>query len=482
MKTGRRDVVVGVFRDHDRAREAIEALKDAGIRGQDISVLLPDREQTRDVAADTGTQAAGGAATGAVAGGVLGGLGGWLVGIGALAIPGVGPFIAAGAFATALTGAAIGAGVGAIAGALIGMGIPEEEAKYYEGEVHSGRALVTVRADGRYDEAQRILRHYGAYDMETRDAVGAMAGAPGATAGRWDDERPRYRQRWQERYGTTGARWEDAEPAYRYGWEMRHDPRYRDRTWTDTEPELRRDWETRYHDKPWDRARQAIQDAWEERSEDRARVQLREEELRARKETVQTGEAVVRKDVVTERQSVDVPVTREEAYVERRPVTPHPADSADFGTGREEIRVPVREEQVRVEKRPVVTEEVTVRKQPVRETERVSGTVRKEVARVERTGDVPVRGDASSGRWEDESPRFRAEWERTYGTAGGRWEDYEPAYRYGWETRRDPRYQGRDWSAVEPEVRRDWESRYPNTPWERAGAAIREAWERRPGR
>src|SRR5215213_9058620 len=137
MRTGRRDVVVGVFQDHDRAREAIGALKDAGIRGEDISVLLPDRDQTRDVAAETGTQAAGGAATGALAGGVLGGLGGWLVGIGALAIPGVGPFIAAGAFATALTGAAIGAGVGAIAGALVGMGIPEEEAKDDESEVHS---------------------------------------------------------------------------------------------------------------------------------------------------------------------------------------------------------------------------------------------------------------------------------------------------------------------------------------------------------
>src|SRR5215207_6752144 len=161
MRTKTRDVVVGVFQDRDRARDAIEALKDAGFGGGDISVLLPDRDQTRDMAADTGTQAAGGAATGAVAGGVLGGLGGWLVGIGALAIPGVGPFIAAGAFATALTGAAIGAGVGAIAGALVGMGITEEEAKYYESEVHSGRALVTVRADGRYDEAQRILRHYG---------------------------------------------------------------------------------------------------------------------------------------------------------------------------------------------------------------------------------------------------------------------------------------------------------------------------------
>src|SRR5438105_5947634 len=140
------------------------------------------------MAEETGTHAGSGAATGAVAGGLLGGLGGWLVGIGALAIPGVGPFIAAGAFATALGGAAIGAGVGAIAGALVGMGVPKEEAEYYEGEVKSGRTLVTVRADGRYDEAQRILRQHGAYDIESRDASatpavsGVVAGQPTSVA------------------------------------------------------------------------------------------------------------------------------------------------------------------------------------------------------------------------------------------------------------------------------------------------------------
>jgi hypothetical protein len=93
------------------------------------------------------------------------------VGIGALAIPGVGPFIAAGAFGAALTGAGIGAGVGAIAGALVGMGIPKEEAEYYEGEVRRGRTLVTVKADGRYAEAREVLTRHGAYDIENRHAA-----------------------------------------------------------------------------------------------------------------------------------------------------------------------------------------------------------------------------------------------------------------------------------------------------------------------
>src|SRR3954453_17738316 len=166
-QTATRSTVVGVFHKRDDAREAIEALKDAGFDCETISILSPDKDTTQAMAEETGTHAGSGAATGAVTGGILGGLGGWLVGIGALAIPGVGPFIAAGAFATALGGAAIGAGVGAVAGALVGMGVPKEEADYYEGEVSSGRTLVTVRADGQYDQAQRILRQHRAYDIES---------------------------------------------------------------------------------------------------------------------------------------------------------------------------------------------------------------------------------------------------------------------------------------------------------------------------
>jgi hypothetical protein len=281
MRVDTRDVVVGLFREPDEARDAIGALKDAGFRGDDISVLVPDRDRTRDMAAETGTRAAGGAATGALAGGILGGLGGWLVGIGALAIPGVGPFIAAGVFATALTGAVVGAGVGAIAGALIGMGIPKDEAEWYETEVRGGRTLVTVKADGRYDEAQTLLRRYGAYDIQSRETAGVVAetegygtataerpatfGTTAATTRRWDEDMPSYRSSWEQRYGTSAGRWEDYEPSYRYGWERSSDPRYRGRAWSEVEPEFQRDWESRYPDTPWERAGEAIRDAWERR-------------------------------------------------------------------------------------------------------------------------------------------------------------------------------------------------------------------------
>jgi hypothetical protein len=169
MPRTERSTVVGVFHEREQAREAIEALKDAGFAPDAISILSPDKQATQDMAEQTGTQAGSGAATGAVAGGILGGLGGWLVGIGALAIPGIGPVVAGGALASALgvaggtaaAGAGIGAVTGGIVGALVGLGIPEEEARYHEQGFRSGRTLVTVNAGaGRAGEAADILRSY----------------------------------------------------------------------------------------------------------------------------------------------------------------------------------------------------------------------------------------------------------------------------------------------------------------------------------
>jgi uncharacterized protein (TIGR02271 family) len=395
--TTRGSTVVGVFDDREEAREAIEALKDDGFDGDAISILSPDKQATQDIAEETGTHAGSGAATGAVAGGVLGGLGGWLVGIGALAIPGVGPFIAAGAFATALGGAAIGAGVGAIAGALVGMGVPEEHAKYYEGEAKAGKTLVTVRANGRYDDAQRTLRDYGAYDVESRHRAGAT-GNPTLQSG------SPARQ-------TDGGR----------------------------EP-----------------------------------MQLREEELVANKQRVETGQVHIGKDVVAEQRTLEVPVTREEVTIERHPVDRRPSDRPLEDRG-ESISVPVREEQVELEKQAVVYEEVGVGKREVQTTQHISGTVRREEARIEREGDVNVHGGASN--WNEAMPTYRQRWQQRYGNSGNRWEDVEPGYRYGHEMGSRPEFRGRTWNDVEPEARRDWTERNPSTPWERAKDSVRDAWE-----
>lgn len=131
----------------DQADRIVGQLKAANFSNNDISVLFPDKDTTRDFAHEKNTKAPEGAATGAGTGGVLGGALGWIAGIGALAIPGVGPFIAAGPILAALSGAAIGATIGGIAGGLIGLGIPELEAKRYEGKIKEGNLLVSVHTD-----------------------------------------------------------------------------------------------------------------------------------------------------------------------------------------------------------------------------------------------------------------------------------------------------------------------------------------------
>src|ERR1700723_3820597 len=129
-----------------QADQIVDRLKDAGFSNNDISVLFPDKDTTRDFAHEKNTKAPEGIATGVSTGGVVGGALGWLAGIGALAIPGVGPFIAAGPILAALSGAAVGAAVGGIAGGLVGLGIPELEAKRYEGKIKAGNMLLSVHA------------------------------------------------------------------------------------------------------------------------------------------------------------------------------------------------------------------------------------------------------------------------------------------------------------------------------------------------
>jgi hypothetical protein len=133
--------------DHPHAETIVNRLKDAGFAPNDISVLFPDKGGTRDFAHEQNTKLPEGAATGGVAGMGTGAILGWLAGIGTLAIPGVGPFIAAGPILAALGGAAVGGAAGGIIGGLIGMGIPEYEAKLYDGKVRSGNILISVHTE-----------------------------------------------------------------------------------------------------------------------------------------------------------------------------------------------------------------------------------------------------------------------------------------------------------------------------------------------
>ena len=152
-----------------QADHIVDQLKTANFSNNDISVLFPDKGTTRDFAHETHTKAPEGVATGAGTGGVIGGALGWVAGIGALAIPGVGQFIAAGPIIAALSGAAVGAAVGGIVGGLIGLGIPEIEAKRYEGKIKEGNILISVHTENS-DEitlAKDIFTKAGAQDICT---------------------------------------------------------------------------------------------------------------------------------------------------------------------------------------------------------------------------------------------------------------------------------------------------------------------------
>jgi len=318
-----RSTVVGVFHDRADADRAVDELRKAGFRNDQIGVVAK-RDETHDVAtdADEGSHAGSGALAGMVAGAGIGGL----VGLGIIAgvIPVLGPIIAGGTLATILANAAGGAALAGVAGALIGAGVPEHEAELYQSEFEAGRTLVTVQCEGRANEVMQILRRHHSYDLQTSAAnrsTGSTATASTATAAATSVGRPAAATR-TAREGET--------------------------------------------------------------------MELREEELHARKTPVETGEVRVRKEVTTEHKTLDIPVQREEVVIERHPVSGR-ASSSDIQSG-EEIRIPVMEEKVSVEKQAVVKEEVSVGKRTVTGTEHVAGDVRKESVRVERKGDADIEG------------------------------------------------------------------------------------------
>jgi uncharacterized protein (TIGR02271 family) len=326
--TTQRGTVVGLFKNQVDAERAIDRLKQAGFSESQIGVAMRDRSQQQELVEGTGTQAAEGAATGAVSGGVLGGVIGLLAGVGALAIPGIGPIIAGGALASTLAGAGIGAAAGGLLGALMGMGIPEEDARHFDEGFRSGGTLVTVNAQGREEEARQCLYEAGA-DLGSMGR-GLQSDTMSTNSGSFDRN--------------TG---------------------------------------------------------------DSRSVELREEELRVEKERVQAGEVRLRKEVTTEERTVEVPVTREEVVIERRPAASGREAGGTINEG-EEIRIPLMEEEIRVEKTPVVREEVSLRKEQVQDTERVSETLRREEARIDQSGDTNVRtSSGSSEAWRGNERRYR---------------------------------------------------------------------------
>lgn len=315
--------IVGAY---DTEHEAIEAIQDLTARGYDsenISVVAKNKDDLDMVERETGTKADEGAVTGAATGGAIGGVTGLLAGIGALAIPGVGPIIAAGPIAAALTGAAVGAGAGGVAGALIGMGIPEDEANRYNSYVDEGKILVLV------------------------------------------DEQP-----------GLNTLVDDADP------NLYSDADRVNSSLTDTTKLDYTNSDLDYSDTNRDGVRNSFADTTLNETEERT-LKLKEEQLNISKDRVEAGEVELHKEVVEDHQTVNVPVSKEEVYIERRDVTSRLTDDTTPIGSDETIRIPVSEEKVNVSKDTVVTGEVVVGKREVEESVEVRDTLKREEVKVD---------------------------------------------------------------------------------------------------
>jgi len=326
--------VIGSFDSYNEAREVVRDLKDEGFMESDISIVasnvggagqdeggttldadnrtageasIGDRRMstssgssstTSSTGSDTGrtTTDTGGAATGAVAGGVLGGAAGVAASLMGLAIPGIGPIIAAGPILAGLTGAGVGAVAGGLIGGLTNLGVSEEHAAYYAESVRRGGALVTIRVDeGRAERAAKIMQDHGAVDIESRvdrwresGWNGYDQGAQPYTSDQVERERSMYqtstrssqprssseasdwgsmendfRSDFDTRYAGQGSTFDDYAPAYRHGWESARNSSYRGRNWDDVEPSLRSDWERNNPGRAWDRFKDAVRRGWD---------------------------------------------------------------------------------------------------------------------------------------------------------------------------------------------------------------------------
>ncbi|ANF98802.1 hypothetical protein AR543_13260 [Paenibacillus bovis] len=332
--------IVGVFSNENEASTAIQQLKDAGFSTDDISVVSKNRKDVKHISEETGTKAPEGLATGAATGGVVGGVAGLLAGLGLAAIPVFGPIMAAGPIAVTLAGAAAGAGAGGLVGGLIGLGIPEDEAREYETNVNEGNILVMVdSAAGNRSRIYDIFRANNAtnsryYDNDTTIPDTRAADTTASTT-------------------VNGAPGASATAATA-----------------------------------------ANMDGVFDSGEDEQNLRLREERLDVSKNEVRTGEVEIRKEVVEEQKTINVPVNHEEVVIERRAIN-NEQTNEPVGQS-EQIRIPVSEEQVQVDKHNVVTGEVEVHKRTVQDTEQVQDTVKREEARINQTGQPIVTGDQTT--------------------------------------------------------------------------------------
>jgi hypothetical protein len=261
-------VVFGIFTDKEEAANAVDRLRSAGFRNTDVAVLVSETPGNKDLGLANATKAPEGAVAGAGSGAILGGAFGWLAGIGSLAIPGVGPFIAAGPLLSLLAGVGAGGALGGVAGALIGAGTPEYEAKRYEGRVHNGHILLSVHCDESTwaRTAREILENSGAEDISsTSEASGDFDSSDRPLPRR--DEAASYdaefRSNFARFYAGSGFTYDQVAPLYFWGFNMATQPGYSGKNYADVEPELKTAYLRSNPNADWEKMSTAVLYGWE---------------------------------------------------------------------------------------------------------------------------------------------------------------------------------------------------------------------------
>jgi len=421
--------VVGLFDRFEDAQQAVRALLDANFTKEDINLIASDANGDFKRYIDANPQGEGqnvadGAATGAGVGAVLGGLGGLLLGLGVLAIPGIGPVLAAGPIASALIGAGAGAVTGGVVGALVDLGIPEEHAKAYAEGIRRGGTLVTVRTpDNQSDQAVQILERFHPVDIN------------------------RQMQSWQSSGGQDIR--ENAQTMGMTDTTTDRDENFQPMNVSEEETD-------RASNIPVTGADQTMD------------IPVVEEEMNIGKRQVETGGVRVEKNVREEPVEEDVELRHEHVNVERRPVNRDATDE-DMNTFKEgSMEFTETDEEVVAEKRPKVVEEVHIDKDVDTETQTVRDTLHKEEVNVQRTG---------KGDFQRFDQNFRNHFQTTFGSQGMDYNDYMPAYQYGYNLATDSRFNNYDWNGIEPEARVAWERRYGQGTWDRVRDAVHYAWD-----
>lgn len=411
--------VIALYDDFPTARSVVEALVDAGFDRDDISMIANDanNEYARYID-DNGDDVSAGEGAG------FGAVVGTLAGLGVALIPGIGPVLAAGPFAAAAMaglGAAAGAVTGGIVAGLVDLGVPEEEAGYYaEGLRRGGTMVSVVTDDANVARAQQIMNTYNPVDLEGRSRT------------------------WRES-GWTGFS-HDAEP-YSYDQLNAERSQYATMNTTNMGTDRVRDLDGEEH------------------------IDIVEEELQVGKREVDRGGVRVRSYVTTRPVEEQVRLRDETVHVERRPVN-REATAADIDAFQEgTIEVTEHDEEAIVTKRARVIEEVVIGKTVEERTETIRDEVRRTDVEVENLGSTSTRFQPMTTY----ETGWRSDYDTNYANTGYSYDQYVPAYRYGYTLATNNQYEGWDWNRVEPEARRHWEERNPDT-WEQFKNAVQRAW------